>query len=192
MRFSKVNTPPLGRINRLVVLSALFIALTVAVGYALISVPNIELVTATIFVAGYLLGPSRGIIVGALAEFLFSLTHPLGPSAPPLLVAQVISMAVVGCVGGLAGRWQHIPGNVIVRILIFAGLGFFLTLMFDVLTTLSFAIFLSGLSVPKIIATFTFGSFFYTIHLVVNTLIFALIVPAIVIRLSSRFQVSSL
>jgi len=185
----KAKTQHHGGVNRAIVLSALFIALVVAVGYTFVYIPNIELVTATIFIAGYLLGPSRGLIVGALAEFIFGLVNPLGASAPPLLAAQVVSMAVVGCVGGLVGLWSYIHGKIILRILIFAGLGFFLTLMFDVLTTLSFAVFLSGLSFPKILATFTIGSFFYVIHLAVNTLIFGLIMPTMVVRLRSGLQV---
>lgn len=183
------NTLCHGGVNRTLVLSALFIALTVAVGYALVYVPNIELVTATIFVAGYLLGPRQGFVVGTLAEFIFGLIHPLGASAPPLLIVQVISMAVVGYAGGIVGQWQYKPNNVTLRILMFAVLGFILTLIFDVLTTLSFAVFISGLSVAKIAATFTFGSLFYVTHLVANTIIFASIVPVIVIGLGSRLEV---
>lgn len=187
----KLMTPHHSKVSRTLVLSALFIALVVAVGYAFIYIPNIELVTATIFVAGYLLGPRRGIVVGATAEFIFGLIHPLGASAPPLLIAQVFSMAVVGFVGGLVGRRRRMPVNAPLRILIFAGLGFFLTLVFDVLTTLSFAVFISGLSAAKIIATFTLGSFFYVTHLVANTVIFASVVPAIVIGLGSHLENSS-
>ena len=84
-----MNILPSSGINRRLVLSAMFIAIAVGIGYALVYIPNIELFTATIFIAGYLLGPRQGIVMCGLAAFIFGLIHPLGASAPPLLVAQV-------------------------------------------------------------------------------------------------------
>ena len=172
--------------NHELVIAGFFAALAVTLGYALVYVPNIELVTATIFMSGYFLGIRKGIVVGAVAEFIFSLIHPLGASAPPLLIAQVLSMVLVGFCGGVIGRWQLIQ-KIWFRIFIFAFMGFSLTLIFDVLTTLSFVVFLSGTSLSKIIATFSIGSLFYFTHLIGNTIVFSLFLPVFTVLLESRY-----
>ena len=46
--------------TRKAIMASLLIALTVAVGFALAGVPNVELMTITVFIAGYLLGARLG------------------------------------------------------------------------------------------------------------------------------------
>jgi uncharacterized membrane protein len=58
---------------RKITYSAIFIALIVGVGYALAFIPNVELVTALIFLAGVLMGWKSGIIIGGIADFCFPL-----------------------------------------------------------------------------------------------------------------------
>ena len=53
--------------SRTITLLALWIAVTVALGYALATVPNVELVTASVFLSGYLFGPAAGTLVGVSA-----------------------------------------------------------------------------------------------------------------------------
>jgi hypothetical protein len=52
----------IGRLSK----TAVFIALGVALGYALAAVPNIEAVSAVSFFSGYLLGRASGSVVGAV------------------------------------------------------------------------------------------------------------------------------
>lgn len=153
---------------------SLFIALGVSLGFALIHVPNVELVTATIFIAGYLMGIKEGLIIGALTETLYSLLNPLGLASPPLLIAQVISMSLAGGLGGILGK-QKSHTRVLYHIQL-ALAGLFSTLVFAVLTTLSFVLLL-GLSANKLIGSFIYGLGFYVIHLLSNTLIFLILVP---------------
>jgi uncharacterized membrane protein len=82
----------------------IFVALGLTLGFALIHIPNVELITATIFISGYLLGIKEGIVVGLLTETLFSLMNPFGVAAFPLFVAQVFSMSLVGCTGGMLAK----------------------------------------------------------------------------------------
>ena len=86
-------------------LSAIFVALAVALGFLLISVPNIELLTFTVFAAGSVLGRWRGAVVGALAMALYSGLNPFGSgiALPPLYAAQIGAMALAGLAGGLWG-----------------------------------------------------------------------------------------
>ena len=86
---------------------AMFISLAVGSGFALVMVPNIELITTIVFISGAYLGSRWGIIIGGVSEFIFSALNPLGSGLVffPILIAQVIAMMIVGAVGGLFNRF---------------------------------------------------------------------------------------
>jgi len=172
---SQIPVPVLTRLS-------LFIALGVTLGFALMSVPNVELVTATVFIAGAVSGIRGGAFVGAAAEGIFSLLHPLGAPSPPLWIAQVASMAVTGAVGGLFFE-SRLPLSSSGRIWIGAA-GFFCTLNFALLTTLAYALTVS-FSIRQILASLVFGIGFYAVHLFSNTAIFLTVVPAVLKTLTA-------
>lgn len=89
--------------TRRAVLASLLVALAIAVGYALAAVPNVELITLVVFLAGFLLGPVQGAAVGAVAMAGHSLFNVMGAAVPPILLAQVACYALVGVAGALAG-----------------------------------------------------------------------------------------
>ncbi|HEX9935057.1 MAG TPA: ECF transporter S component [bacterium] len=158
---------------------ALFTALGVGLGFSLTAVPNVELVTATIFLAGFILGPAKGLAVGAATECLYSLLNPYGLAAPPLLAAQVLSMAVTGLAGGLFWKKRPLKGRFLPLRL---GLtGFVCTLLFDVLTTLSF-IPINHFTGKQLAASVALGAWFYVVHLTGNTGIFSVLLPAVIRR----------
>ena len=164
---------------REIILMAIFIALAIAGGLVLAQFPNIELVTVVIFLSGLMLGATRGLVVGAVAEFLYSFFNPYGVAAPPLLIAQVISMAFAGVAGGLLRFLvnHHLPPIWLLGII-----GFSLTFIFDLLTTVSITFF-TGTGIAGFWAAATFGLYFYIAHQVSNTLIFALLLPVLWRRL---------
>ena len=125
--------------SKFIARAGIMVAVSVALGWLTIAIPNVELVTASIFIAGYLLGPWWGLIVGVVAEGLFSLSNPVGIPLLPLLAAQCIGMAIAGLVGGWVGqRWRgDFPPA---YHLMLGGVGLLITMIFDVLTTLSFPI----------------------------------------------------
>jgi hypothetical protein len=171
----KISLPSLTRLS-------MFTALGVTMGYALMSVPNVELVTATVFIAGVVSGAGGGAFVGAAAEGIFSLFHPLGAPSPPLWIAQVLSMAVTGAAGGLFFEsGSPLTPSKRVRIGI---AGFLCTLNFAALTTLAYSWTVS-FSLKQILASLVFGLGFYVVHLISNTVIFFTIVPAVLKILSS-------
>lgn len=164
--------------TRLLVRTALWIAMCVALGYLMAGVPNIELISAAVFTCGALVGPRRGALVGAIAEAIYSGFNPYGVAPPPLYAAQVLGFALIGAGGGLAApllsrlRFGMQAG-------VAAAAGFLLTLVYDVLTNAAVwltvretaslpAVVLGGLSFPFPLA-----------HTGSNTLLFALVVPAV-------------
>lgn len=90
-------------VRRLVV-TAIFIALALGLKFALIILPNVEPLTVTFFLAGYMLGPLSGLITGGIGEFLYSFFNPYGAASPPLLMAQVLCMSLSGLAGGWVRR----------------------------------------------------------------------------------------
>lgn len=99
--------------TRLVLLASLLVAMIFAAGQALAGVPNVELVTMLAFVAGYLLGPALGAVVGAAGMGAHSMFNVLGAAAPPVWIAQVLCLALVGGAGGIVGPGlARVPGRV--------------------------------------------------------------------------------
>lgn len=159
---------------------AIYIAVIIAVGLLFIQIPNVEMITATIFTAGYLLGAKKGLLVALSGELIFSLLNPFGAPNPPLLLAQLISMGLVGYAGSLLYRMNKYVPSFFTRSLQLGIAGFILTLIYDLLTTFSFAIILAE-TPTQIFATtlsgLVMGLPFTFIHLAGNTLIFAIIIP---------------
>jgi hypothetical protein len=165
--------------------AAIFTALAVGVGFSLVLVPNVELITVVIFLSGLTLGPGWGMLVGGTAEFVFSALNPLGSGLifPPLFVAQVLSMVIVGAVGGLLRPFFFVRSFPPVRVGSLALVGFLLTFLYDSLTTLSYPV-AAGFEGPQTLGIYLSGLGFTLVHQVFNGLIFALGVPPVVKQLA--------
>lgn len=157
-------------------LMGLFVALGVTLGYAFIAIPNIEMITAVIFISGYLLGGKKGLCIGIITEAIYSLTNPYGLPSLPLLTAQITAMGFTGLLGGFFGK-KDTPNPVMYHIKLGAA-GFIASSFFAVLTTLSFTIFM-GLPFTKFAAVFLTGIHFYLIHILSNIIIFLFLVPVL-------------
>jgi hypothetical protein len=174
-------------INRKIILSAVFTALAVSMGYLFLLIPNVEMISATVFIAGAVVGPVYGLFIGLSAELLFSLLNPMGAAAPPLLIAQLTCFMLIGFVGGLVGLpskeqlWQ--------KSLFYGLYGLLLTIIYDTLTTLSFAVFIAAKDPNKLVTIFASGITYYATHSLVNTIIFMTIVPAVLFGIR-RYQMS--
>ena len=164
-------------------LAAMLTALGVTLGYLFLTVPNVELVTATVFISGFILGPLVGVVVGTVTELIFSALNPMGIPMPTLLIAQILGMALVGYAGGILRKRNWFESSVVKETITFASAGFLVTLVFDILTTLSFSIVMAEGDMRKVLSSFIFGMSFYVIHLVLNTTIFAIFVPLVLSRL---------
>lgn len=171
-------------LNKLV-RASIFTALAIGLGFSLIMVPNIELITVIVFLAGLTLGIGWGVLVGGTAELIFSIMNPFGSGLvfPPLLLSQVISMIIIGVAGGIlrpvffkrAFSRKSIVGLAIT--------GFILTFIFDSLTTLSYPISV-GFDLPQTIGIYISGIGFTILHQLSNAFVFAIGVPRVVKHLA--------
>jgi len=127
--------------TRRALLASLMIALSVAGGYALAGVPNIEVVTLFVFTSGYLLGARTGALVGGVAMGVHSLFNVMGAAIPPVLAAQVACYALVGAAGGLVGplleRTRGVVGAVAAGV-VGAGLVFFYQVVVGIVSFYTF------------------------------------------------------
>jgi hypothetical protein len=114
-----------------------------------------------------------------VAEFLYSFFNPYGVPAPPLLLAQVFSMALAGGAGGFVGKFYK-TGTPPFWLL--GVCGFVLTLLFDLHTTLGFTLFVES-PWQGFVAAIAFGTPFYLTHIGTNTLIFSILLPILIPRL---------
>ena len=169
---------------------AVFVALVVALGYALAGVPNVELMTLGTFLSGTTLGWRSGAFVGAAAMTLYSSLNPYGIAPPPVFAAQILGMALVGTAGGLARSRR--PGGRRARALasipLGASVGALLTLLYDVLTNLGTAWSIGMLRDPwpVVAGGLAFGAW----HLVWNAALFAAAAPALTSALRRREEAS--
>ncbi len=182
-----MNKPGNGTIRtspvRQPVLLGLFTGTAVGVGYLLAGVPNVELMTLVIALAGASLGPRAGALSGILAAAIYSLGSPYGLPHPLLLLAQVCGLGIAGVLGGWSSRRMlgAIDRNSRVRAMILAGgTGFVATFLFDLLTNLSIvrAFQLS----PAVV--FSTAIPLSLLHTGSNTIFFALLFPLLARRLS--------
>lgn len=161
-----------------VAFTGIYIGLILGIGYALAFIPNVELVTSMVFLSGVLMGTRRGLLIGCVGEFLFSLLNPVGSGIlfPPMLIAQVLSMGLIGSIGGRFHNFViNWPSN-LVNYLIIGSLGILLTIIYDIMVSIAFPI-AAGFNVKAIAITLVTGVAFSAIYIFTNALVFIFVIP---------------
>lgn len=165
--------------------ASIFCALAVGLGFSLMLVPNVELITVIVFLSGLTLGWRWGMVVGGTAIFIYSGLNPMGSglSFPPLFLAQIIAMWFVGAMGGVLRPFFFRPTFNIFMLGGLALSGFFLTLVYDGMTIIAYPLSM-GMGLPGIAASFIKGLGFTILHEISNAVIFVLAVPKVVKKLA--------
>ena len=161
--------------------AAIFAALAVGMGFSLMLVPNIELITVIVFLSGVTLGKGWGGLVGGTAIFIYSGMNPLGSglSLPPLFFMQIFSMIITGLAGGIFRPLFFKKKFNLLSLVALSLLGFMLTLIYDVLTLISYPL-SAGLGFTGALASLVQGLGFAVLHEVSNAVIFVVAVPRVV------------
>ena len=177
--------------TRKALLASLLISATVVLGIALAGVPNVELMTITVFVAGYMLGARLGVVVGVVSITVHSLLNPLGAALPPLLLAQVVGFLLIGLGGALVGPRIASFRYRLAAILVSGVVGFLLTFIYDICTNIGAFFTISGDQAPSSLIKFvTAGLAFMAMHLVWNaTLFFVVLTPVVVVLKKYRLEI---
>lgn len=147
-------------------------ALATATNYILIGLPNVVLMDFIVFIGGFLLGPVSGALIGVLSWSAYGVLNPYG-FVPSIWVATMLCESVYGIVGGILGRsWKRDQYEAawVSSSILFAFVGFLLTMTYDVLTNIVYSItFDVPISVVLIV-----GIPFTVVHGVSNAAIFGL------------------
>jgi len=167
-------------LNKLV-RAAIFCALAIGMGFSLMLIPNVELITVIVFISGLYLGIGWGTLVGGTAIFIYLGLNPMGSGLafPPLFVMQILGMAMAGAIGGLV-RPVFFKKEFSISTL--AGLclmGFSITLIYDVFTLITYPI-SAGLGYAGVMAALVKGMGFTVLHEISNGLVFIIAVPRVV------------
>ncbi len=156
--------------NILVVQCAMLSALAIVLGHALALVPNVEMVTLIIFVAGYHAGIRGGLITAATTALYFNYLNPVGQVFFPVLLGQCIGWGLTALVGAFFGS-RKINNRVL-----FAIGGFVVTLFYQLIVNVAYVtISMSSCTLKEQVAIILAGLSFTVLHLASNTAVFALL-----------------
>jgi LytS/YehU family sensor histidine kinase len=163
------------RATRITLLACLLTALVYAAGEALAGIPNVEVITLLVFVAGFLLGPWWGVVVGGAGMGAHSLFNALGTVAPPVWISQVVCYAFIGLCGAWIGPRIAGLGTRTAQSLMSAAVAVALVVIYQlVVNVVSFAAFAAN--VP--LWTYVWGGLaFAAIQVVWNAALFFVTLP---------------
>jgi len=150
-----------------IALAGLLSSLAVALGFLLMAVPNVELITLVVFVSGSILGVRGGALVGVVTMLIYSVANPMGAAIPLVTVSQAAGQGVVGALGATAPMLRRVSTRRVARNAVFAAVGVAVTLQYDLLTNLAL-----GVSVGSVLPVMAVGLVFSLIHFVSNGMIF--------------------
>ncbi len=159
-----------------VAIIAIFTALAIGSSYALAPLINIEVMSVLLFLSGFIFGKYIGIFVGLISSAIYYGWNPFGVPVLPLYLVMIACMVFIGLIGGLmkSSKTQKEKIEIsISSVAKFALIGFFFTFMFDIITNIVYAYFYySG----DIMLAFITGFPFMIVHIISNTVIFALLI----------------
>lgn len=167
------------KVAAIVVLSAL----SIGTNYAMLSLFNVKFMDLIVFVGGFCFGPLVGGLIGILSWAVYGTLNPLGFSLP-IWLSTMFSEAIYGVAGGFVQKMFNKPtlkgsGNSRINLGIFFGVvGVFLTLAYDIITTIAF--WSTIVSQSSLVVVFLSGAPFIVAHLLSNAIFFGVgSVPAI-------------
>ena len=149
--------------------AAIFSAVAIGMGFSLMLIPNIELITVVVFLSGLYLGIWWGGLVGMTTMAIYSGMNPMGSglSFPPLFAMQIIGMSLTGIIGGLVRPFFFVKQFNIFLISSLAIPGFTVTLIYDMLTLIAYPL-AAGLGFSVRLAALITGLGFTLLHEISN------------------------
>jgi len=147
------------------------VALCVATNYALVGVPQVNVMDFIVFLGGFCFGPFTGALIGVLSWAVYGAINPYG-FVPQVWLATMFSESIYGLLGGILGKnlaSTNFNDERLKLSIFFGTMGFILTLIYDLVTNVVYA---SAFDIPIIVAI-VFGMPFTILHEVSNAAIFS-------------------
>jgi hypothetical protein len=153
---------------------AILSATSISIAFVRSWAPNIEATSLITFTSGFVLGSRVGGLIGVFTEAVSSIFNPLGPAPMPIFVGQVGCMTLIGVVGGVLARFSDKTKiRNLNKALMMGATGLYLTVIYDLVTNLGFAL---SFGEPYEVALI-YGSYFMIIHVFTNTFFFGTVGP---------------
>jgi hypothetical protein len=175
--------------TRRIALIAILIGLAVGTNYMMMPFYNVKFMDFIVFIGGFCLGPLAGGLIGALCWAVYGILNPSGFNFQVWIATMLCEAIFFGVTGGFVRKMFNKPtlegsGNSRINLGIFFGVvGVFLTLAYDVITTIAFYFALAPQS--ALVVVFLFGAPFTIAHSLSNAVFFGVgSVP--VINLTSK------
>jgi len=146
-------------------------AVCVAGNYILIGIPNVKIMDLIAFSTGFVFGSYIGALTGVLAWAVYGVINPFGFSLP-ILWATMAGEAIFGAVGGLVGKAQPDMANVFKFSVEMALWGFVLSVSYDLLTNIVFALTFGASILEAFVTGWLMPPWFGFLHEASNTLLF--------------------
>ena len=174
------------------VMSALSIVIAYSRGLAISSLPGVfEFMTVLIFISGFCFGSLVGVSVGIISLGIYMLVpYPFAHPAAWLYTISPILLLVMAALGALFGLAGALSSKILKPAgwgrfsLSLAVVGFALTLTYDIVSSLGFALAYPAFSDPIQAIYLTFIPLYYPwppiIHTFTNTVIFAVLAPPLI------------
>ncbi|MHA1882718.1 MAG: hypothetical protein ACTSUO_06695 [Candidatus Thorarchaeota archaeon] len=169
--------------SKRVSITAIMTALALVGNYSLVTIPNVELGSVILFITAYIFGAQMAVTSTLIMTIVYGSINPWGAFIPEIWLAQVIGwffMIAAGVIIGHKGPGlkQH-PHSMVTL----GAIGAFLTLYFDLLTSLAYSV---VFQMPYVLALL-WGIPFFLVHIVSNTILFAYAIPSLEPTLRSQF-----
>ena len=185
------------KISLIAIMSALSIVVAYSKGLALSSLPGVfEFMTVLIFITGYCFGAVVGGSVGVIALTIYMLipapfAHPaawLFSTSPILLVVMALLGGMFGVGGAFTAKFTK-PRRELRFTLTLAIVGLILTFVYDVMSSVGFALAYPAWTTIWQSIIYTFIPLYLPyppiIHTVTNAVIFAAVAPVVITAIKS-------
>ena len=170
--------------SRWVAITAIMSALALVGNYVLVAIPNVELGSGVLFITAYLFGIEMALWSVLLVSIIFAFFNPWGPFIPTIWIAQVIGWIFMVTAGSLMGNQERTEQNSRNLYVELAVVGAGVTLFFDLITTLGYAVWFGIPYFAAIVA----GIPFIAVHVISNTILFPAIVPRLDITIKNQLR----
>ena len=180
------------QIALIAIMSATSMVIAYSKGLAVPSLPGvIEFMTVLIFISGFCFGWLVGASVGVIALTIYMLipypfAHPaawLFSTSPILLAVMALLGGMFGVAGAAVSRFVKPQRNLRFAFLL-AILGFGLTFIYDIVSSVGFALAYPAFTTMWQAIVLTFIPLYYPwppiIHTVTNTIVFATVAPVLI------------
>jgi len=180
------------KVSLIAIMSAVSIVVAYSKGLALASLPGVvEFMTVLIFITGYCFGALVGGSVGVIALTIYMLipapfAHPaawLFSTSPILLLVMALLGGMFGVGGAFTAKFTK-PGRELRFTLTLAVVGLILTFVYDVVSSVGFALAYPAFTTIWQSIIYTFIPLYLPyppiIHTVTNAVIFAAVAPVVI------------